>query len=87
MLSNLVGSVDINAAFVLVAAIICTCIVVTSLIVKRRSRTDVSNEYELAKMKQEAEDARALYAAETDRAYKFKQIDQGLITSHKSQNG
>lgn len=81
-LSNLVGQVDISAAFVLVAAIVCTCIVVTSLIVKRRSRTDVSNVFELAKMKQEAESARALYAVETDRAYKFKQIETGLITSH-----
>ena len=82
MLSYLVGPVDINAAIVMAAAIICTCIVVTSLIVKRRSRTDVSNEFELAKMKQEAENARALYAVETDRAYKFKQIETGLITSH-----
>jgi hypothetical protein len=82
MLSNLVGPVDINSALVLAAAIVCTCIVITSLIVKRRSRTDVSNEFELAKMKQEAENTRALYAVETDRAYKFKQIETGLITSH-----
>jgi hypothetical protein len=82
MLSSLVGQVDINSAIVLAAAIICTCIVVTSLIVKRRSRIDISNEFELAKMKQEAENARAMFATETDRAYKFKQIDQGLITSH-----
>ena len=82
MLSNLVGQVDINSALVLAAAIICTCIVITSLIVKRRSRVDVSNEFELAKMKQEAENARALYAVETDRSYKFKQIETGLITSH-----
>lgn len=82
MLSNLVGSVDINSAIVLAVALICTCIVITSLIVKRRSRVDVSNEFELAKMKQEAENARALYTVETDRAFKFKQIDGGLITSH-----
>jgi FtsZ-interacting cell division protein ZipA len=82
MLSNLVGQVDFNAALVLVAAIVCACVVVTSLIVKRRSRIDVSNEFELAKMKQEAENARALYVVETDRAYKFKQVESGLITSH-----
>ena len=82
MLSNFVGTVDINSALVLAAAIICTCIVITSLIVKRRSRVDVSNEFELAKMKQEAENIRALYVVETERAYKFKQIETGLITSH-----
>jgi ABC-type transport system involved in Fe-S cluster assembly fused permease/ATPase subunit len=81
MLSNLVGQVDFNAAFVLVAAIVCACVVVTTLI-ERRSRIDVSNEFELAKMKQEAENARALYVVETDRAYKFKQVESGLITSH-----
>lgn len=83
MLSNLVGPVDVPAALVLVAAVVCACIVITSLIVKRRSRTDVANEFSLAKMKQEAEAARALYAVETDRAYKFKQIEHGLITSHQ----
>jgi hypothetical protein len=31
MLAQLVGSVDFNSALVLVAAVICTCIVVTSL--------------------------------------------------------
>lgn len=33
-------------------------------------------------MKQEAETARSLYDAETNRSYKIKQIEQGLITSH-----
>lgn len=83
MLSNFVGQVDFNSALVLIAAFVCACIVVTSLIVKRRSRTDISNEFELAKMKQEAESATKLFALETDRAFKFKQIDQGLITSHR----
>lgn len=87
MLSSLVGTVDINAALVLVAAIACACIVITSLIVKRRRRIDISNEFELAKMKQEAENARALYAVETDRAYKFKQVDRNLITSHSRSEG
>jgi hypothetical protein len=82
MLSDVVGEVDIHAAAVLVAAIVCTCTVITSLIVKRRSRRDISNEFELAKMKQDAENQRQLYIVETDRAYKFKQIDKGLITSH-----
>ena len=84
MLSQLVGQVDFNSALVLVAAIICSCIVVTSLIVKRQSRTDVANSFYLAKMRQEAQNTRDMYQVETDRAYKFKQIEQNLITSHKS---
>lgn len=83
MLSNLVGNVDMNAALVLVAAIVCVCVVATSLIVKRRSRVDIANEFELAKMRQDAANAHAMYAAETDRSYKFKQIEQNLITSHR----
>lgn len=85
MLSSLVGSVDINAALVLVAAIVCACIVITSLIVKRRSRLDIANEFELKKMNQEADSARAMYVVETDRAYKIKQIEEKLITSHRSE--
>ena len=87
MLANFVGPVDINSALVLAAAIICACVVVTSLIVKRRSRQDVNNEYELAKMKQKSEDTRLMYQFETDRVYKLKQIEQGLITSHARSEG
>lgn len=82
MLSNIIGPVDINAAFVLVAAFVSACIVATALIAKRRSRLVIANEFELAKLKQDGENARLLYSVETDRAYKFKQIDQGVITSH-----
>ena len=82
MLSSIVGQVDGNSALVLAVAIICMCIVVTSLIVKRRSRIDLAHQFELAKMKQQSENAVSVYQAETDRSYKFKQLDQGLITSH-----
>jgi len=83
MLSTLVGQVDVNAAFVLVALVAAFALISTSLIVKRRSKTEVSNEFELAKIKQEAENSRAMYQVETDRAYKFKQIEEKLITSHQ----
>lgn len=86
MLSSLIGPVDFNAAAVLAVIAICICIVTTALIAKRRSRSDVSNEFHLAKMKQDAENARAMYQVETDRAYKFKQIEQNLITSHAREN-
>lgn len=83
MLSSIVGPVDYAAATVLVFAFICSCVIITSLIIKRRSRTDIANEFYLAKMKQEAENARAQYSIETERAYKFKQLDKNLITSHR----
>lgn len=86
MLSAIVGPVDLNAAFVLVAVFFCICIITTSLIVKRRSSVDVSNEFALAKMKQEAETAARVYELETSRQYKFKQLDQNLITSHSRED-
>lgn len=37
-------------------------------------------------MKQEGEANRAMYQAETERGYKFKQLEQNLITSHKRED-
>ncbi len=82
MLSQIVGSVDFNAAMVLAVLIICLCIVATSLIVKRRSRLVLSNEFELAKLKEGNEREAKAYQLQTDREFKFKQVDQNLITSH-----
>lgn len=84
MLAKLIGSVDQNSAFVLIIISICICIIVTSLIVKRKSRIAVNNEFELAKMKIVEENANTQFSLETERAVKFKQIDQNLITSHSS---
>jgi uncharacterized protein YxeA len=81
MLSQLVGPVDFSAAIVLIALAICICIIVTSLIV-RQNKTDVENAYALAKMRQQAENDRAMFQVETDRAYKIKQLESNLITSH-----
>ena len=86
MLSQFVGNVDFISALVLIFAFVCTCIIVTAMIAKRRSRQDLANEHELAKIKIDAENQRALYVVETDRAYKFKKIEQGLITSHREQD-
>lgn len=86
MLSSLVGPVDLNAALVLIAIVVTLCVVITSMIVKRRSRVDLANEHELAKIKQENENNRIKYDLETKRAVQFKQLDQNLITSHKVEN-
>lgn len=83
MLSWLVGSVDFNSALVLCVMFVTVCITITALIAKRRSTQEVSNEFELAKLKQQADDAARLYGLDTDRQYKFKQLDQNLITSHR----
>ncbi len=86
MLSSLVGAVDFNSAMVLVAAFGAICIMTTTMIAKRRSRTDISNEFELAKMKADAEAESIRYRNETARSIEFKKIDQGLITSHRAQD-
>ena len=87
MLKVLVGEVDLNAAIVLAVMFIAICIVVTSLIAKRRSKQEVHNEFELAKMKQQADDRARLYGLDTERQYKFKQLDKNLITSHREEKG
>lgn len=84
MLSQLVGPVDFNAALVLIVifgGIGASCL---ALIAKRRSRLEITQEFDLAKLKAEQEAGSTAYRNETDRAFKFKQIDQGLITSHAS---
>jgi len=83
MLSQFVGPVDVNAAFVLVAISITLCVVVTSTLVKRRSRQMINNDFELAKMKQHDDQTVRMTQIASDRDYKFKQLDQNLITSHE----
>lgn len=83
MLAKIVGNVDIYSAAVLCFLSIAICIIVTTMIAKRRSRVDISNEFELAKIKLHDEKEATQYKLETDRSTKFKQLDQNLITSHK----
>lgn len=85
MFSQIVGPVTLEAALVLVVLFGGLCIIITTMIAKRRSAKELSNEHELAKIKQADDNTRALYALETERGYKFKQVDQGLITSHARQ--
>lgn len=87
MLSQLVGPIDFNAALVLIvifAGIGASCL---ALVVKRRSRLEITQEFELEKIKREREFEAVVYRNETDRAVKFKQLDQGLITSHARHGG
>lgn len=83
MLAQFVGPVDGNAALVLVAISIVIGLVVTTVVAKRRSRLQINNDFELAKLKQQTDAAAAQFSLETDRAYKFKQIEEKLLTSHQ----
>lgn len=83
MLQILVGNVDVNSAAVLVALAICICVMVTTMISKRRARVLIEHDFELALLKQHDEQQARMAALATDRDYKFKQIEQNLITSHE----
>lgn len=93
MFARIVGTVDFNSAIVLCVLFIALCIVTTSLIVKRRSKTDVQNEFELAKIKLHNEDQNLKRNNDRQREYdiakfamekevEFKRIDGNMITSH-----
>ncbi len=84
MLSSIVGSVDVNSAWVLVIFFITCCVATTAYIVKRQIKEQLEYNYKLAHMKQEGEIKVAMLNAEASRDYKMKQLDQNLITSHKS---
>lgn len=92
-LAAIVGAIDIPAAFMLVALFVTICIVVTTMIVKRRSNLEMNNEFALAKIR--LADAQTL--AIDDAAKKHEQklasqsanfrleeqkIERGLLTSH-----
>jgi hypothetical protein len=95
MLAYIVGHVDINSAAVLVSFFSMITIIGAIWFAKRRSRTEIDNDFELAKIKeknsqalydkkQDAANDETKYKLETDRLMKMGQVEQGLITSHKS---
>lgn len=95
MLSYIVGHVDINSAAVLVSFFGMVTIIGGIWFAKRRSRIEIDNDFELAKIKQADEQAswakknaaahsETQYKLETDRLMKMGQVEKGLITSHKS---
>lgn len=86
MLSWLVGSVDVSAAAVLIAACGGITIIVTAFIAKFQSSDSARHEFELNKMKINKEAQKEMYQVETDRVYKTKQLEQNLITSHRAEN-
>lgn len=83
MLKLMVGDVDLYGAAVLVAMAIGAAIFCTTWISQRRSRQEIANQHELAKIKQK--DETTLKAAQIARQWDNadKKIEQGLITSHR----
>lgn len=92
MLSQIVGPVDFNSAAVLCVAFICLS-VVASLVVTRRNRLALDQEFELAKIRLRNEDEASKRQTDAKRDYElartasereieFKRIDTNLITSH-----
>lgn len=82
MLQSIVGPVDAYSATVLVAIAACFCIVATTTIARFRRQSEISNEFELARAKQQDDRDLKAMALQTEREVKFKQLDQNLITSH-----
>lgn len=97
MLAYIVGHVDINSAAVLVSFFGMLTIVGGIWLAKRRSRMEIDNDFELAKIKQSNEQelwvkkntvahVETQYKLETDRLMKMGQVEHGLITSHSRKN-
>jgi hypothetical protein len=94
MLAMIVGNVDVNSAFVLVVIFGAIGIVITAIVVKRRSLVEMNHEFELAKYKDRNQTDVALAQnkrAETiemaniasKQGVEFKRIDSGMIEGTK----
>lgn len=84
MLKLLVGDVDLYSASVLVAFALGAAIFCTTWIAHRRSRKEVENEFELAKMRQEDTTKIEIAKHHDFHSRELKKIESGLITSHRS---
>ena len=89
MLSKFVGSVDLNAAVVLVALFVPLLFGLgacgLAFIVKWRPRQELDHEFELDRARLESEALARNFDAQTNREYKMKQLEQNLITSHRAE--
>lgn len=97
MFSWLIGSVDVNAAAVLCILLIAICIILTTMIGKRRSRRELQMQFEIDKAKLRNEDLVSVRNNERQREYdmaklsterdvQFKRIETGLIEAKVNQH-
>jgi hypothetical protein len=84
MLAYLIGPIDANGAIATVAVCGLVTITLTAWIAKRRSRVEINNDFELAKIKEA--DALQINMAQVQRArdVALAKYQQNLITSHSS---
>lgn len=87
MLAKIVGEVNMYSAAVLCSAFFMLTIVGSIWFAKRRSKLEIKNELELAKIKLANDHAEIDYKLATERVFKLKQIESGMITSHKRESG
>lgn len=92
-IASLIGSLDSPAAGVLAVMFVVIGVIATSLILKRRSKVELSNEFELAKMRLQNENDLKVKAQDqshqrqvqvNDNTFNLERakIETGLITSH-----
>lgn len=95
MLSNLVGAVDAYSAAVLIAISVTLCIVVTTMVGKRRSKRELEMQFEIDKEKlanENRENERSANIAHefnmaklsTEKDVAFKRIERGVIEVEKN---
>jgi hypothetical protein len=97
MFSQIIGSVDVNAAAVLCVMAIAVCIMATTFIGKRRSGAELKMQFEVDKTKLHNEDAANkrqndrqleydLAKLATERDVQFRRIETGLIEGKVNQS-
>ena len=84
MLKLIVGDVDLYSGAVLVAMAIGAAVFCTTWIAQRRSRTEIANDFALAKMRHEDQTKLEMAKIADRRDVELKKIESGLITSHRS---
>lgn len=84
MLSVILGPLDQNTAFFLVALCVGLTITITTMIGKRRSKQELTQEFELAKIQEANKRELNLYTSEQSWLLENKKTEQNLITSHSS---
>lgn len=96
MFSQLIGSVDANAAAVLCILFITLCIVFTTMVGKRRGKRELQMQFDIDKVKLKNEDLEKMRNNErlreydmaklsTERDVQFKRIETGLIEAKVNQ--
>lgn len=96
MFSQLIGSVDVNAAAVLCILFITLCVVLTTMIGKRRGRRELEMQFDVDKIKLRDDAAKIKHGQDqaheyelaklaSERDVQFKRMETGLIEAKVNQ--